>query len=52
MNKLTKMETITFSIHDQINVAPVVPVRPLAMLPMADTSTMEDLNMIQKHERD
>ena len=49
MNKLTKMETITFSIHDQIK---VVTVRPLAMLPVADTSTMEDLNMIQKHERD
>jgi len=47
-----QMETVTFSNYDQINPAPALSVRPIALLPTPDTSTMADLNMIQKHEMD
>ncbi|PWA79520.1 Homeodomain-like protein [Artemisia annua] len=48
-----QMETVTFSNYDQINnAAPALPVYPIALLPTPDTSTMADLNMIQKHEMD
>nr|GEX33525.1 transcription factor MYB1R1-like [Tanacetum cinerariifolium] len=47
-----QMETITFSNFDQINAAPAPSVRPIALLPMLNTSTRADLNMIPKHEMD